>query len=183
MRWTDMNQHLRSSIKSGIAKSWMRLVVVMTIGATIGCDRVTKQVAETKLTGMATHSFFADTIRLEYVENAGAFLGVGAEWSPAVRTALFGFGNGLLLLVMSVLAIRHRWPRLALVGIAFFVAGGASNLLDRLTRGSVIDFINVGLGPLRTGIFNVADVAIMLGVGLVIIASYHDGDARTGRST
>ena len=172
MRWTDMNQHLRSSIKSGIAKNGMRLVLVMTIGATIGCDRVTKQVAETKLTGMATHSFFADTIRLEYVENAGAFLGLGAEWSPAVRTALFGFGNGLLLLVMSVLAIRHRWPRLALVGIAFFVAGGASNLLDRITYGIVIDFMNVGIGSLRTGVFNVADMAIMLGAGILVLEGY-----------
>ncbi len=85
---------------------------------------------------------------------------------------------------MSVLAIRHRWPTSALVGMAFFVAGGSSNLLDRLTCGSVIDFINVGLGPLRTAIFNVADMAIMLGVGLVIIASYHaDGDAQTESST
>jgi signal peptidase II len=179
-----MNQQLRSSIKSGIAKIGTRLVLVIAIGATIGCDRVTKQVAETKLTAMPRQSFFGDTIRLEYVENTGAFLGLGADWSPALRTALFGIGNGLLLLLMSVQAIRHRWPTLALVGMAFFVAGGSSNLLDRLTRGSVIDFINVGLGPLRTGIFNVADVAIMLGVGLVIIASYHaDGDARTENST
>ncbi len=45
----------------------------MAIGATIGCDRMTKQIAETKLTGMPKQSFFGDTIRLEYVENAGAF--------------------------------------------------------------------------------------------------------------
>jgi hypothetical protein len=64
-------EHLRSSIKSGIAKIGTRLVLVLAIGATIGCDPVTKQVAATKLTGMPTQSFFADTIRLEYVENAG----------------------------------------------------------------------------------------------------------------
>ena len=179
-----MNQHFRSSIKSGLAKIGTRLVLVMAIGATIGCDRVTKQVAATKLTGMPRQSFLGDTIRLEYVENTGAFLGLGADWPPVVRTALFGIGNGLLLLLMSILAIRHRWPTLALVGMALFVAGGSSNLLDRLTRGSVIDFMNVGLGPLRTGIFNVADMAIMLGGGLVILSSYHaDGDARTENST
>jgi len=160
------------------------LVLVMAIGATIGCDRVTKQIAETKLVGMPRQSFLADTIRLEYVENTGAFLGLGAEWPPAVRTALFGIGNGVLLLAMVALAIRRRWPTLALFGVAFFVAGGSANLVDRMTRGSVIDFLNVGLGPLRTGIFNVADMAIMLGAGLVILASYHaDGDARTENST
>jgi signal peptidase II len=178
-----MNQHLRSSINSGFTKVGTRLVLVIAIGATIGCDRVTKQVAATKLTGMPRQSFLGDTIRLEYVENTGAFLGLGANWPPAVRTALFGIGSGLLLL-MSVLAVRHRWPGLALVGMALFVAGGSSNLLDRLTRGSVIDFMNVGLGPLRTGIFNVADMAIMLGAGLVILATVHaDGHARTENST
>lgn len=168
-------------MKSGIAKIGTRLVLVIAIVATIGCDRVTKHVAATKLTGMPRQSFLADTIRLEYVENPGAFLGLGSDWPPAVRTGLFGIGNGLLLLLVSVLAIWRRWPTLALAGMALFVAGGSSNLLDRLIRGSVIDFMNVGLGPLRTGIFNVADMAIMLGVGLVILASYHaDGDRRTG---
>jgi signal peptidase II len=175
-----MNKHLRSSIRAGIAKIGTRLVLVLAIGVMIGCDRVTKQVAATKLTGMPRQSFFADTIRLEYVENTGAFLGLGADWPPAIRTTLFGIGNGLLLLLMTILAIRHRWPTLALVGIALFVAGGSSNLFDRLTRGSVVDFINVGLGPLRTGIFNVADMAIMLGTGLAVLASYRRNvDART----
>jgi signal peptidase II len=178
-----MNQHLQSSVKSRIAKIGTRLVLVIAIGATIGCDRVTKHVAATKLTGMPRQSFIADTIRLEYVENTGAFLGLGAEWPPVVRTAFFGVGNGLLLLLMIVLAIRHRWPTLALVGMALFVAGGSSNLVDRLTRGSVIDFMNVGLGPLRTGIFNVADIAIMLGAGLVVFASYRAGETRTENST
>jgi signal peptidase II len=76
---------------------------------------------------------------------------------------------------MSILTVRYRWPTLALVGITLFIAGGSSNLLDRLTRGSVIDFMNVGFGPLRTGVFNVADMAIMLGAGLVILSSYRTG--------
>lgn len=166
-------------IRSGIVRTGTRLLLVIAIGATIGCDRVTKQIAETKLAGMPRQSFLADTVRLEYAENTGAFLGLGAEWPPAVRTALFGIGNGVLLLAMTALAIRRRWPTLALFGLAFFIAGGSSNLIDRLTRGSVIDFMNIGLGPLRTGIFNVADVALMIGMVLVIVASYHD-DAEAG---
>ena len=52
------------------------------------------------------------------------------------------------------------------------VAGGTSNLVDRIAYGMVIDFVNVGVGPVRTGIFNVADVAIMLGVGIVVLEGY-----------
>jgi signal peptidase II len=44
-----------------------------------------------------------------------------------------------------------------------FVAGGISNLFDRVVQGSVIDFMHVGVGSVRTGIFNVADLAILLG--------------------
>jgi lipoprotein signal peptidase len=55
------------------------------------------------------------------------------------------------------------------LAVSLFVAGGIGNLMDRIFHGgSVADFLNVGVGPLRTGIFNIADVAIMGGV-LVLI--------------
>ena len=56
---------------------------------------------------------------------------------------------------------------MAKLGIALFVAGAASNGIDRVLHGSVVDFLNVGIGPVRTGIFNVADVALLLGVAMV----------------
>jgi signal peptidase II len=55
--------------------------------------------------------------------------------------------------------------------LALFVTGGASNWIDRLAQGSVVDFLSVGVGPVRTGVFNVADVAIMLGAGVIAIAA------------
>ena len=64
-----------------------------------------------------------------------------------------------------------------MLGVSLFAAGGASNLLDRVIYGNVIDFMNVGIGSVRTGIFNVADMAIMLGAAIVLWASYRaDGD-------
>ena len=150
----------------------VRLVLVIAIGATIGCDRVTKHVAATTLSEAPRRSFFADTFRLEYAENTGAFLGLGADWPRSLRTTVFGVGNGLLLVALAVVAWRGRWPRRALLGVALFVAGGASNLLDRITYGMVIDFMNVGIGSLRTGIFNVADMAIMLGAGILVLEGY-----------
>jgi signal peptidase II len=150
----------------------VRFVLLMAMVTTIGCDRVTKHAAATALSGGPSRSFLADTFRLEYVENPGAFLNLGADWPVPVRTAVFGLGNGLLLIALAVAAIWWRWPRPALLGVALFVAGGASNLLDRITYGRVIDFMNVGFGPLRTGVFNVADMAIMLGAGILVIEAY-----------
>ena len=55
------------------------------------------------------------------------------------------------------------------------VAGGVSNWIDRVMRGSVPDFINLGIGPVRTGIFNVADVAITLGAVVLLLAEFRRG--------
>jgi signal peptidase II len=156
---------------------WLLVAVV----STIGCDRVTKHVATTSLAGVSAHSYLADTLRLEYVENTGGFLGLGAEWPDAVRTTLFTAGTGIVLLGLAGFALRFRWRGERLIGVCFVFAGGASNWVDRVARGSVVDFMNVGVGPLRTGIFNVADVAIMVGVALLLLDVFRPGDSQSMR--
>lgn len=150
----------------------IRLALVITVVSTIGCDRVTKHVASTVLADGEVHSYLADTVRLEYVENTGGFLGLGADLPDAWRTTLFTAINGVVLLVMAVAALRFRWRGWLLTGVCLVLAGGASNWVDRVARGTVVDFMNVGVGPLRTGVFNVADVAIMLGVAALALSGF-----------
>jgi signal peptidase II len=156
--------------QSLLAKIGTRLGLIVLIGTTIGCDRVTKHMAATSLAGTPPRSFFADSVRLEYAENTGGFLSLGAGLPVAARMALFTVATGLSLLAMIWMAIQHRRRVWSLIGLSLFIAGGASNWLDRLAFGRVVDFINVGFGPFRTGIFNVADVAIMFACGLLILA-------------
>jgi len=147
-----------------IARRWTgRLVLFLAVVGTIGCDRVTKHVAATTLAGSAGRSYLGDTVRIGYAENRGGFLSVGDGLAPGLRAAIFTVATGAMLLVLIVVAVRRRlsgWPAL---GLALFVAGGLSNWIDRVTQGRVVDFLNVGVGPLRTGVFNVADLAIMVG--------------------
>jgi signal peptidase II len=147
-----------------------RLGLVALAAATVGCDRVTKQIATSVLEGEPARSYFGDTVRIAYAENIGGFLSLGAGLPESVRTAVFTIGTGLLLVVLAVVALRGRWAGLRLVALVLFIAGGASNWVDRALRGSVVDFLNVGIGSLRTGVFNVADMAIMLGAGLLLLA-------------
>jgi len=160
-----------------------RLALVVAIVATIGCDRVTKHVATTALADGPGRSYLADTIRLEYVENTGGFLSLGADLPRAARAALFIFGSGLMLLALVGAAVRFQWRGSLLLGAGLILAGGASNWADRVMRGSVVDFINVGVGSLRTGIFNVADVAIALGVVVLILREREHQIFRTHRSS
>lgn len=148
----------------------MKLALVILVASTIGCDRATKHLAAGKLAGSPVHSYLADTVRLEYAENAGGFLSLGADWPAWVRVSLFAVGTGTMLVAIAGAAIRRRWAGRALVGACLLLTGGVSNLLDRAASGFVVDFINVGVGPVRTGIFNVADVAVLLGVSLLVTA-------------
>ncbi len=146
------------------------ILVVMVLFVCVGCDQVTKSVARAHLPVAQPLRLLDDMLRLQYTENLGAFLGLGSSLPPAVRF-------WILIVVVSVsltgtLAFILISPHLTQVGFlggALVVGGGFSNLLDRIhNNGAVVDFINIGVGGLRTGIFNVADLAIMLGIGLLI---------------
>ena len=153
-----------------IMSSWgWRALVLATVVLTIGCDRVTKRVAAESLAGAQPRSYLANTVRLEYAENTGGFLSLGENLPAGARTNLFTIGTGVLLLVVAGAAFALRADPRAFTGFSLVLAGGASNLADRLVHGRVVDFLNVGVGPLRTGIFNVADAAITIGVLLLLI--------------
>lgn len=154
------------------ARMTVRVALIVAALATIGCDRVTKHVAATMLAGMPGQSYLANTVWVGYVENPGGFLSLGAGLPPIARTAFFTVATGIALFAVAVLAVRRRSNALARLGLTLFLAGGASNWIDRIVRGSVVDFLNVGIGPVRTGIFNVADVAIILGACIFVFAEY-----------
>jgi signal peptidase II len=137
------------------------------MAGTIGCDRLTKLVATDRLAGTPGRSFLGGAIQLEYAENPGAFLGLGADWPPTTRLIVFATATALGLWLIVVLARRLRQGP-ALVGLGLIAGGSLSNLADRLVGGSVVDFLYVGVGPVHTGVFNVADAAIIAGAILVV---------------
>lgn len=149
-----------------------RLALLLAVLAvTVSCDRITKRVAEDRLASTPPISMLGDTVRLHYTENAGAFLGLGGRLPERARFWLLTVGTGLLLVLVAGRAVLAQGQRPAEVAAwSLVVAGGLSNLWDRLSRdGHVVDFMNLGIGWLRTGIFNVADVAITLGVVVLVL--------------
>jgi signal peptidase II len=144
------------------------LAIGAIVGSTVGCDRVTKHFVERELAGHPRQSYIGDVLRLEYAENRGAFLSLGAELPARVRTLVLSGGTALTLLLLGALLARRSMTASTLVGLSLVWGGGFSNLADRVLTGHVVDFLNLGVGPLRTGIFNVADIAITMGVGLVL---------------
>ena len=78
------------------------------------------------------------------------------------------------------LAFAFRSERMALaqkLGMIVAVGGGIGNVIDRIAHGAVVDFVSLGIGPLRTGIFNLADVAIIAGLLLFLSAGARETEA------
>jgi signal peptidase II len=147
------------------------LVALVLIGC-VACDQLSKTAAREYLPGTGIHSYLGDTFRLEYAENPGAFLSLGESLPSTVRYDGLVIGVGAFLIAMlgwAVLSPRLRWPQR--IAIAAIGAGGASNLLDRIRfEGTVTDFLNLGIGPLRTGIFNFADAILMCGLIALVLS-------------
>jgi len=147
-------------------------MLLLVLVGTVGCDQTTKQLARTKLNPVDSIMLLGGLSELRLAENPGAFLSLGAGLSPKVRTGLFSLGTSLGLLGLLIYLLTHRQMHwVAFWGLALVFAGGVGNLIDRLTRqGFVTDFITLQWGPFQTGVFNVADMAVLLGIGLFIWA-------------
>ncbi|GHU84791.1 hypothetical protein FACS189473_2860 [Spirochaetia bacterium] len=133
-------------------------------------DRLTKYLAVRFLKGERPIRLLHDLIVVRYTENNGAFLSLGADWNGYVKylvllilPALVCFA-GLFYLMFKENSVKR------IILISSIIGGGLSNLADRLFNDfKVIDFLNFGIGGIRTGILNVADLSVTFGIILLMI--------------
>jgi signal peptidase II len=149
------------------------IVLVLLLCLNLGCDQLTKSIIRAHINYYDQYHFFDDHVTLLHVENTGAFLSLGAQLVQPFRfilltllpiLALFG---GLVYVL-----IKKNLGTLMSVGIIFCIGGGLGNLYDRIVNGSVTDFMHIKFGSLQTGIFNAADVSIMIGFGLILLDAF-----------
>jgi len=146
------------------------LVVGVLMFLSIVCDQTTKYFAVQNLQAYEVKTYAGDTFRLMLSKNSGGFLSLGGNLPERIRFIIFSVFVaitlvGLLLFVLLSSKLHPNW----IIGFSLFLGGGSSNLIDRLVNnGFVIDFMNVGIGNIRTGIFNVADMIIILGFMIIL---------------
>ena len=147
-----------------MARRASRLLLLLLAVALVGCDHATKLAASAWLGARGSLGLVPGVLELRYAEN---------------RDTAFGFSSGIadalkqpLLVVLSLAALagvgfwwwrRRTAPVVEQIGYAFAVAGAVGNVLDRLLRGYVVDFIHLHHWP----VFNVADMLIVVGVALL----------------
>jgi signal peptidase II len=140
--------------------------------AFIAADRITKDLAKTHLQGKETLTYFHDTFRLMYVENTGAALSLGDNLPKAVSFWLLSILPLVFLLGVAIYTIKQaaQMGTMKVFSLAMIFSGGIGNVIDRIMFDRhVTDFMNMGIGDIRTGIFNVADIFVTSGViGLLL---------------
>lgn len=149
------------------------LLIFIVVLLNAGCDQFSKIVVRERIDYHKPISLVEDNFILVKVENAGAFFGLGENLPPLAKN----LGLSLLpILAISMILLytlfRPGLSKSLTFGLCCIVGGGIGNILDRIVHGSVTDFLFIDLGGIfRTGIFNLADVSIVVGM-LVLMMNF-----------
>ncbi len=146
-------------------------LIVGLILLNMGCDQISKNVVRERVEQNEQINVIGDNVILTNVENEGAFLGVGSELDRTTKNILLLALPAVMLLILTgMVFVRSNLSTRVAAGMSCIIGGGLGNMLDRFIYGSVTDFLHLDLELFRTGIFNLADVSVTLGM-LIILAT------------
>jgi len=153
-------------------RAFKAVAALLIVLATAGWDQGTKAIARARLEGRPPVYAVERLLLLRWVENEGAFLSLGARLPRLARMAVFvAFPLVVLTFMVGFLLRRQGIGWGTLTGLSLIVGGGAGNLIDRIFRdGRVGDFLLLGAGRFHTGIFNVADLAVLAGCVVLLVS-------------
>jgi len=144
-------------------RAWRAPVAIALVVVLV--DQLTKHWAVTSL-GTQREIHLLWTLQLNLAFNNGMAFGQGQGFGPVIAVI------ATLVIVYLLVSLRTEGSRLGTLGMGLLIGGAAGNLIDRLFRGddgfmqgAVVDFIDLQWFP----IFNVADMAINVGAGLLIL--------------
>ena len=147
------------------AKKILRTILILIIlCSNIACDQISKNIVRHKIDYNEHLSLVSKYLTLTKVENTGAFLSLGNSLSKNLKLIILTI---LPLIVLGFALIyvftKNNLSNLTIIGIGFIVGGGIGNIYDRFIYGSVTDFLHIDFVIFQTGIFNMADVSVMVG--------------------
>ena len=154
-----------------IAWSWLALIIAVVLAA----DQATKHAVEKYTTADYFHVVIPGLLNFIHTHNPGvAFSMFANAHSPVVRFLLVLFSVGVIVFLFWLLAAERAGGRMGQIGMALIIGGAVGNVVDRLTRRGVTDFIDLHVENHHWPTFNVADSAIVIGAALVLMELFRD---------
>jgi signal peptidase II len=162
-----------------IAWGWLALIIVLVLAA----DQATKHAIDKYTTADYFHVVIPGLLNLIHTHNPGvAFSMFANAHSPAVRFVLVLFSVVVVVFLFWLLAAERAGGRAGQIGMALIIGGAVGNVLDRITRNGVTDFIDLHAGSHHWPTFNVADSAIVIGAALVLLELFRDWGRPTNQN-
>jgi signal peptidase II len=133
-------------------------------------DQLTKKIVSEGMVQHESIEILPNLLNITYINNRGAVFGLGSNVSSPYLSWLLSLLSILSLVVILVyfLRVSATNPKLY-AGLALVLGGALGNLFDRLKNGFVVDFIDLHWFNYHWPYFNVADSAICIGVGLLLL--------------
>ncbi|PWJ59031.1 signal peptidase II [Dyadobacter jejuensis] len=146
--------------------------IIILLLVNLSCDQISKELARNSIDDHEIIPVIEQYFTLTKVENTGAFLSMGSELPQQVKNIVLSIVP-LLTLIFGVFYLFRNTSlsMLSKIALSTAIGGGFGNIYDRLFRGSVTDFMHLNFGFIQSGIFNMADVSIMIGMILFIVQS------------
>ncbi len=145
---------------------WVTALLVLIL------DWVSKWVVVHTMRPMQSIQLIGDYVEFTFLRNSGAAFSLLANSHVSWR--LFFIGIAIVtIIVLSVLAYREKQAGIIfLLPLGLICGGAAGNMWDRITVGTVVDFIEVGIKAHRFPVFNIADSAVCIGVSWLILVNF-----------
>jgi signal peptidase II len=157
-----------------------RVVALLAIaGGVLALDQWTKHLATTLLAGRPPVRVLGDYVQLTYALNSGVAFSLGA----GSRFPFYLFSIAAAVVILWLFA-RGRVPRLGQqIALALILGGALGNLVDRVSSGLVVDFVELAIGRFHWPVFNLADSAVTVGVALFVLTGSSGAPARPAGAT
>lgn len=148
--------------------------ISILITVSIVLDQLSKVLIRENIDQYSEIKLIGEYFILTNVENSGAFLGMGSDFSPFIKTIFLLILPIIILACIMIYVYRDKEiDKISLIGFCFIIGGGIANIYDRIMYGSVTDFLFIDLGGIfKTGIFNIADLSVTTGMILILLMSF-----------
>jgi signal peptidase II len=159
------HQSIEPSSPTVRASVGLERVTFALAGLIVAADQVTKALVRAFIPLHASRTIIPGVLDLTHVQNSGAAFGILNAADFPMKQALIAVVATVALVAIAIYAARlSPHQRLARIGLALILGGAAGNLIDRVTAGYVVDFVDVYWKNYHFWAFNVADSAITVGV-------------------
>ena len=148
--------------------------ITILIAVSVLLDQLSKILIRNNVDQYSEVKLIGEYFILTNVENSGAFLGMGSDFSPFIKTIFLLILPVIVLICVIVYVYRDKQiDKISLIGFCLIIGGGIANIYDRILYGSVTDFLFIDLGGIfKTGIFNIADLSVTTGMILILLISF-----------